>query len=387
MSDRLGFVDHAMNRIAANGRRRSLVPVAPRSPVHVDVGGRAVRLFSSNDYLGLSHHPRVREAVASAAHEFGMGPRGASLICGYTTEHEALEEDLATLAGTESALLFPSGFAANLGVVSALGRDGAAVFSDELNHASIIDGCRLARAAVHVYRHADVEHLHELLSSSRASRRIVVTETVFSMDGDVAPLVELAAVCDRHGAIFVVDESHATLVFGKRGSGIAEDKGVAERVDLHIGTLSKAIGSQGGFVATSERMREYLLNVARAYVFTTSPTLPVVAAARAALRVAREEPELRARLWERVGELAVGLGRALASPIAPIVAGAEERAVAASRSLLERGFHVTAIRPPTVPVGESRLRITVSAAHSRRDVSELVSALREEWTEPGVIPG
>lgn len=387
MSDRLGFLDHDMNRIAANGRRRSLVPVAPRSPVHVDVGGRAVRLFSSNDYLGLSHHPRVREAAASAAHEFGMGPRGASLICGYTTEHEALEEDLATLAGTESALLFPSGFAANLGVVSALGGDGAAVFSDELNHASIIDGCRLARAAVHVYRHADVEHLDELLSSSKAPRRIVVTETVFSMDGDVAPLVELAEVCDRHGAIFVVDESHATLVFGKRGSGIAEDKGVAERVDLHIGTLSKAIGSQGGFVATSERMREYLLNVARAYVFTTSPTLPVVAAARAALRVAREEPELRARLWERVGELAVGLGRALASPIAPIVAGAEERAVAASRSLLERGFHVTAIRPPTVPVGESRLRITVSAAHSRRDVSELVSALREDWTEPMPIPG
>ena len=271
--------------------------------------------------------------------------------------------------------------------MSALGGDGAAVFSDELNHASIIDGCRLARAAVHVYRHADVEHLDELLSSSKAPRRIVVTETVFSMDGDVAPLVELAEVCDRHGAIFVVDESHATLVFGKRGSGIAEDKGVAERVDLHIGTLSKAIGSQGGFVATSERMREYLLNVARAYVFTTSPTLPVVAAARAALRVAREEPELRARLWERVGELAVGLGRALASPIAPIGAGAEERAVAASRSLLERGFHVTAIRPPTVPVGESRLRITVSAAHSRRDVSELVSALREDWTEPMPIPG
>lgn len=387
MSDRFGFLDHEMSRIAANGRRRSLVPVVPRSPVHVDVGGRSVRLFSSNDYLGLSHHPRVREAAASAAHEFGMGPRGASLICGYTTEHEALEEDLATLAGTESALLFPSGFAANLGVVSALGGDGAAVFSDELNHASIIDGCRLSRAVIHVYRHADVEHLDELLASSKASRRIVVTETVFSMDGDVAPLVELAAVCERHGAIFVVDESHATLVFGKRGSGIAEDKGVAERVDLHIGTLSKALGSQGGFVATSERMREYLLNVARAYVFTTSPTLPVVAAARAALRVAKEEPELRARLWERVGELAVGLGRVMASPIAPVVAGAEERAVAASRSLLERGFHVTAIRPPTVPVGESRLRITLSAAHSRRDVSELVSALREDWTEPGVIPG
>lgn len=387
MSDRLGFLEHDMNRIAANGRRRSLVPVVPRSPVHVEVAGRAVRLFSSNDYLGLSHHPRVREAAASVVHELGMGPRGAALICGYTTEHEALEEDLAILAGTESALLFPSGFAANLGVVSALGGDGAAVFSDELNHASIIDGCRLARAAIHVYRHADVEHLDELLVSSKSSRRIVVTETVFSMDGDVAPLVELAEVCERHGAIFVVDESHATLVFGKRGSGIAEDLGVAERVDLHIGTLSKAIGSQGGFVATSDRMREYLLNVARAYVFTTSPTLPVVAAARAALRVAKEEPELRARLWERVGELAVGLGRVIASPIVPIVAGAEERAVAASRSLLERGFHVTAIRPPTVPVGESRLRITLSAAHSRRDVAELVSALREEWTELQVTSG
>ncbi len=380
VSGRLDFLDLDMNRIAADGRRRSLVPVDPRSAVEVDIEGHAVLLFSSNDYLGLSHHPRVREAAAGAATGKGMGPRGAALICGYTAEHEALEADLANLAGTESALMFPSGFAANLGVMSALGADGAAVYSDELNHASIIDGCRLARAEVHVFRHADVDHLDELLALSTASRRIVVTESVFSMDGDVAPLVRIAAVCERHGAILVVDESHATLVYGERGGGVAEAKGVADRVDVHIGTLSKAIGSQGGFVATSKRMREYLLNVARAYVFTTSPTLPVVAAARAAIRVAREEPDLRARLWERVGEFAAGLGLDVASPITPIVVGTEERAVAASRALLGRGLHVTAIRPPTVPVGSSRLRITLSAAHSQSDVAQLVTALREVQT-------
>jgi 8-amino-7-oxononanoate synthase len=375
VTGRLDFLDDAMDRIASLGRRRALVPVVHRSAVEVEIAGRPVRLFSSNDYLGLSFHPEVRAAAECAARDSGMGPRGASLICGYTAEHEALERDLASLAGTETALLFPTGFAANLGVVTALGGEEAELFSDSLNHASIIDGCRLSRAAVSVYRHADVEHLDELLASSTASRRIVVTETVFSMDGDIAPLAALAAVCERHEAILVTDEAHATLVFGDRGAGVAEATGVASRVDVHIGTLSKAVGAQGGFVATSARVREYLLNVARAYVFTTSPVLPVVAAARAAIRVARETPELRARLWERVAALGVGLGRGLASPIAPIVVGDETRAVEASRALLDRGFHVTAIRPPTVPSGGSRLRVTVSAAHGRGDITELLAAI------------
>lgn len=384
MTGRLDWIDDDMGRIASLGRRRNLAPVDPRSAVQVDVGGRSVRLFSSNDYLGLSCHPEVRAAASRAALENGMGPRGASLICGYTGEHESLEADLARLAGTEAALLFPTGFAANLGVVTALGGEGAEIFSDELNHASIIDGCRLARARVHVFRHADVDHLSSLLAASKATRRIVVTETVFSMDGDIAPIAEIADVCERFGAILVTDEAHATLVFGERGGGVAEEAGVTGRVDVHIGTLSKAVGSQGGFVATSRRVREFLLNVARAYVFTTSPTLPVVAAARAAIGVARAEPARRACLWERAEQLARGLGRETASPIVPIVVGDESRAVAASRALFDRGFHVTAIRPPTVPVGQSRLRVTLSAAHTQRDVVELLSALREESAQSTV---
>lgn len=377
MSGKPDWIDAALERIASRGRHRSLAPVTPRTAVEVDVNGRGVRLFSSNDYLGLSQHPAIRDAVARAVLESGMGPRGAALICGYTSEHEALEADLATLAGTEAALLFPSGFAANLGVVTALGGEDATVFSDALNHASIIDGCRLARAKVRVYRHADVDHLDALLAASTTPRRIVVTETLFSMDGDLAPLAGIVDVCERHGATLVTDEAHATLVFGSRGSGLAESLGLADRVDVHIGTLSKALGSQGGFVATSSRTREYLLNVARAYVFTTSPTLPVVIAAREAIRVAASNPGLRAKLWENVEQLGASLGRSLSSQIAPLVIGDERDAVSASRSLLERGFHVTAIRPPTVPEGSSRLRIALSAAHSADDVAELSAALRE----------
>lgn len=377
MSDKPDWIDAALEQIASRGRHRSLAPVTPRTAVEVDVNGRGVRLFSSNDYLGLSQHPAIRDAVARAVLESGMGPRGAALICGYTSEHEALEADLATLAGTEAALLFPSGFAANLGVVTALGGEGATVFSDALNHASIIDGCRLARATVRVYRHADVDHLDALLAASTTPRRIVVTETLFSMDGDLAPLAGIVDVCERHGATLVTDEAHATLVFGTRGSGLAESLGLADRVDVHIGTLSKALGSQGGFVATSSRTREYLLNVARAYVFTTSPTLPVVIAAREAIRVAAGNPGLRAKLWENVQQLGESLGRSLSSQIAPLVIGDERDAVSASRSLLERGFHVTAIRPPTVPEGSSRLRIALSAAHSADDVAALSEALRE----------
>lgn len=377
MSGKPDWIDAALERIASRGRHRSLAPVTPRTAVEVDVNGRGVRLFSSNDYLGLSQHPAIRDAVARAVLESGMGPRGAALICGYTSEHEALEADLATLAGTEAALLFPSGFAANLGVVTALGGEDATVFSDALNHASIIDGCRLARAKVRVYRHADVDHLDALLAASTTPRRIVVTETLFSMDGDLAPLAGIVDVCERHGATLVTDEAHATLVFGSRGSGLAESLGLADRVDVHIGTLSKALGSQGGFVATSSRTREYLLNVARAYVFTTSPTLPVVIAAREAIRVAAGNPGLRAKLWENVQQLGESLGRSLSSQIAPLVIGDERDAVSASRSLLERGFHVTAIRPPTVPEGSSRLRIALSAAHSADDVAALSEALRE----------
>lgn len=372
-----GWVDDALDAIERAGRTRRLVAVSPRSAVEVEIGDRRVRLFSSNDYLGLSSHPEVREAAARAAVERGMGPRGASLICGYTDEHEALENELAALKDAEAALLFPTGFMANLAALGVAASRDAEIFSDELNHASIIDGCRLTRARVSVYRHGDLDHLESLLRASTASRRVVVTDTVFSMEGDLASLAGLVELRRKYGFLLVTDEAHATLVLGPRGGGLSDALGLAGEIDLQVGTLSKAVGALGGYVASSARMRELLLNTARSYVFTTALPIPVVAAARAAVRVAAEDASIRERLWRRVGELGEALGMELTSPIAPIVVGEEARAVAASRELMERGFHVTAIRPPTVPVGGSRLRVTVSAAHADGDVAELARALAE----------
>lgn len=377
MGGLVDWVNEILSTIEANGRMRSTRAVVPKSAVDVEVDGRAVRLFSSNDYLGLSFHDEVRAAAAAAAQELGMGPRGAALICGYSDRHEALESDLAALKGVDAALLFPTGFMANLAALGAVATRESVVFSDELNHASIIDGCRLSRASVRVYRHRDLDHLESLLRACDASRKIIVTDTVFSMEGDLAPLADLVELKARYGAVLITDDAHATLIFGDRGGGLAEAAAVSDQIDLQVGTLSKAVGAQGGFIASSRRMRELLVNTARPYIFTTALPVPVVAAARAALDVATRDGVLRARLWRRVDDLGRALGLALVSPIAPIVIGDDACAVEASRALLERGFHVTAIRPPTVPVGQARLRVTVSAAHTAADVRDFARALSE----------
>ncbi|MCU0727801.1 MAG: aminotransferase class I/II-fold pyridoxal phosphate-dependent enzyme, partial [Planctomycetes bacterium] len=231
--------------------------------LHGAIEGREVVLFSSNDYLGLASHPAVRAAAAEASARGGLGPRAAPLVCGYTEEHAALEADLAALTGAGSALLFATGYSANLSVLTALADEGTAIFSDELNHASIVDGCRLARARgaeVMVYRHADAGHLEELLRACAAPRRLVVTDSVFSMDGDLAPLADLADLRRRHGALLAVDEAHAFLVLGPHGGGLAEALVLVGEVDLRVGTLGKALGSQGGFVACSPALREHLVN-------------------------------------------------------------------------------------------------------------------------------
>jgi len=367
-------------RRAREGRIRSLRPLAPVDGFRAELDGRRIVLFSSNDYLGLSSHPRVKEAAAATASRYGMGPRGASLICGYSEDHAALESDLAALTKSEEALVFPTGFAANLSVLTALSDSDTAIFSDERNHASIIDGCRLARgggARVVVYRHADPDHLDRLLGESDARRRLVVTETVFSMDGDVAPLADLVEVKARHGALLVTDEAHAFLVFGETGGGAAEAAGVRDGVDLLVGTLGKAVGAQGGFVAGSGELREHLVNAGRAFIYSTALPRPVVAAARAALAVARGEPEHRERLWDRVRTFGEAMGIEPRSPVIPILLGTEERAVRVARDLLDRGFYVPAIRPPTVAAGTSRLRVTLSAAHSTEELEGLIGALTE----------
>ncbi|EFN55853.1 hypothetical protein CHLNCDRAFT_22749 [Chlorella variabilis] len=297
---------------------------------------RVVKLFSLNDYLGLSTHPAVRQAAADAALQCGNGPRSSALVGGYTSWHAELERGLAALKGTEDCLLFPTGFAANLAVASALCQDGGVVvLSDELNHASIVDGARLGRrggSRLLVYRHNDLAHLEQLLTEQ------VPPDSLFSMDGDFANLRGLARLKRRHAFLLVVDEAHATLVCGARGGGAAEMLGVASDVDLHVGTLSKAFGCLGGFVACSRGWKDFLVNRGRSQVFSTALPVPVVAAALAALR---------------------------------------REAVDASMQLLRAGFHVPAIRPPTVPPGTSRLRVSLSAAHTEDDLQQLIDGLRE----------
>jgi 8-amino-7-oxononanoate synthase len=359
----------------ANLERRT-VAVLPLSPTEVELDGRRLTLFSGNDYLGLSGHPDVRRAVSAAAEQWGMGPRGSALVCGFTDLHAELEARLAEHEGSESALLFPTGYAANVGALVSLGSPDTAFFSDELNHASIIDGCRLAKGAVTVFRHRDVAHLEELLTGSKASRKVIVTDAVFSMDGVLAPLPELAAVKSRHNALLVVDEAHATLVYGPNGGGVAEHFGIADAVDLRVGTLSKAFGGMGGFVASNRRMREWILNTARSYIYSTALPLPIVARALAALEAATQTPALRDALWRNVALLGELLNRELHSPIVPVWLGDEKRALEAARRLLTKDLHVIPIRPPTVPPNTSRLRISLSAAHNSKQIHLLAEELK-----------
>jgi len=323
--------------------------------------------FASNDYLGLATHPAVVAAAHAALDRWGAGSTSARLIVGSRPVHAELESALADWKRTEAAVLFTTGFTANLGVIGALTGPDVLVCSDELNHASIIDARRLSNAQLAVYRHGDAGHVDELLRASRAARAVVVSETVFSMDGDVAPLDELASVCARHGALLVLDEAHAVL-------GPEPELQCFDGLDvLRVGTLSKTLGALGGFVAGPTRYTRLLVNRARSYIFTTASTPADTAAALAALAVVRspEGETLRTRLRAHVERLRPGHP----SPILPYLCGTEARALEASAALLDQGMLVTAIRPPTVPPQTSRLRVTVSAAHTSEQVDALATAL------------
>jgi 8-amino-7-oxononanoate synthase len=331
--------------------------------------GRPVVSYASNDYLGLTQHPAVTAAAHAALDRWGAGSGSARLIVGSRPIHSELEAALADWKGAERAVLFPTGFATNLGVLTTFGGPDVLVCSDELNHASIIDGCRLSQARVEVYRHGDVDHVRDLLATAGERRCLVVSDTVFSMDGDVAPIDELVDLCSRRQALLVLDEAHAVLGPDPDVSGIAA-------LDvLRVGTLSKTLGALGGFVAGPAALTELIVNRARSYIFTTAPTPADAAAALAAVTVVRSEEgdALRARLRANVERLRPGHP----SPIIPVVLGDEGRTLAAAATLLDRGMLVPAIRPPTVPPGTSRLRVALSAAHTPEQVDALGHALRE----------
>ncbi len=362
------LVEERNSRLHAQARWRHPVTFDARGPVGVlTEDGRPVVAFASNDYLGLSTHPAVTAAAHEALDLWGTGAGASRLVTGSRPCHEALEESLASWKGTERAVVFPTGFAANLGVLSVFGDRGVTILSDELNHASIIDGARLSRADVAVYRHRDVDHLEALLEKSTGPS-LVVTDVVFSMDGDVAPVGPIADACRRHGALLVLDEAHDVL-----GPDLGPD--LTGLDVLRVGTLSKTLGSLGGFVAGARPFIDHLENRARSYIFTTAPTPPDAAAALAALRivVSPEGGRLRARLAAHVESVAPGHP----SPIIPVVLGSDDRAVAASAVLRRHGVWVPAIRPPTVPPGTARLRVTVSAAHTGDHIALLLGALAE----------
>jgi 8-amino-7-oxononanoate synthase len=355
-----------------------------REPKAFDAAGTTGRLmasdetvvsFASNDYLGLTQHPRVREAAVEAIERWGTGSGASRLVVGSRPIHTDLEIELADWKGTERAVLFPTGFAANTGVLAVLAEPNTVVCSDELNHASIIDGCALARgrgADVHVYRHADVDHLATLLGGlDRHQRAIVATDTVFSMDGDVAPLDAIAELCRRHGALLLVDDAHA--VFDTEAD-------LSHVVTVRVGTLSKTLGSLGGFVAGPGALVDLVINRARPFIFTTAPTPADTAAGSAALKVVRspEGDELRHRLRRHIETVKAGHP----SPIIPVVVGDEQAALDASAALLARGLWVPAIRPPTVAPGTSRLRIAFCAAHTDAQVATLCLALDELGLKP-----
>lgn len=383
----LDWIETELQDLQAKGLRRSLEPLASSQGPVVTVDGRPLVNLCSNDYLGLAADVRLRMAAARAAVHEGAGSGAARLVAGDLPVHGELEARIAGLKGSEAALLFGSGYHANAGVPPALvGREDA-IFSDALNHASIVDGCRLSRAELVVYGHGEVQELADRLARTRARRRLVVTDAVFGMDGDAAPLREIADLCDRHGAMLYVDEAHATGVLGATGAGLAEELGVSARVDVHMGTLGKALGSFGAYVAGSRRLVDLLVSRARTFVFTTALPPATCRAALAALDVLREEPIRRVRLHALALRMKAGLQRLgfdvarTVAPIFPVVLGTEERALAASRALRARGFFVRAIRPPTVPRGTSRLRVALTAGHTEAQVDGFLDALAEVLAE------
>jgi 8-amino-7-oxononanoate synthase len=346
--------------------RRLRLVSGPQGP-RVLLDGRQVLLLCSNNYLGLAGHPRVREAAAEAAMRFGAGAGASRLISGNMEPHRRLESRLAEFKGYEAALLFGSGYLANTGAIAALAGKDEVVFSDELNHASIVDGCRLSRAGTFVYRHGDLEHLAWGLREAGGRGSLIVSDGVFSMDGDVAPLAELLELARRHGCRLMVDEAHATGAIGPGGRGSVAAAGLGGEVDVVVGTLGKALGSYGAYVCTSAETVDFLVNSARPFIFSTAPPPPSVAAATAALELVSPHrvERLRANAASfRAALAAEGLDAGTSqTQIVPVEVGGAERTMELCERVLEGGVFAQGIRPPTVPEGSSRLRFTVMATH------------------------
>ena len=390
--DPLGYLGTELQALHDQGLYRRLRVLDSEQRAHTSIDGRSVVNLSSNNYLGLTTHPRLRERAIAAIEAYGVGSGSVRTIAGTMQIHMALERKLAAFKHTEAAVVFQSGFTANAGTVSSiLGRD-AVIVSDELNHASIIDGARLSRAAIKVFPHRDVAAARRIVAEiPRGTVTLIITDGVFSMDGDLGAVPELCDLADEFGCIMMVDDAHASGVFGRQGRGTIDHFGMHGRVDVQVGTLSKAIGALGGYVAGSHALIEFLYHRARPFLFSTSHPPSVAASCLAAIEVLEEEPQLLERLWENtrffkngLQELGFNTGTS-ESPITPVIVGEGARAMELSDRLFARGVFAQGIGFPTVPQGKARVRTIVTATHSREDLEFALDAFRAVGTELGVI--
>ena len=400
--DPLAFLGEELEALRERHLYRPLRVMSSAQGPIASVDGRRVISLSSNDYLGLTHHPRLREAALAAVRDFGVGSGAVRTIAGTMSMHEALEAELAEFKGTEAVLTFQSGFTANTGVIPTITGETDLIVSDALNHASIIDGMRLSKAPRTVYPHADVDALREILREAVENGRagggayrliLVVTDGVFSMDGDIAPLPGVVEAAEAYGAAVFVDDAHASGVLGRDGRGTVDHFGLHGRVAIQVGTLSKAVGSLGGYVAGSQALRDILVQRARPFLFSTSHPPAVVAACREAIRVMQEEPELIERLWTNTRRFKAELTRlgfdtgASETPITPVMMGDPATAGRFSERLMDEGVFVQPVVYPTVAMDKARLRTIVTAAHADEQLDRALEAFDTVGRELGVISG
>jgi 8-amino-7-oxononanoate synthase len=380
----------SLNALQTRGLRRELRRVDSPAGTRIETGGRTLLNFSSNDYLGLANDPLLKEAAIRAVEKFGAGSGAARLVCGSLAPHYELEETIARFKGTGAALTFSTGYATALGTICALLGKNDVIILDKLVHACIVDAARLSGAKIRVFAHNDLDDLEKILQWTKSTSRLprpnfrtlIVTESIFSMDGDAAPLREMAALKEKYGAWLMVDEAHATGLYGKNRRGLAEEAGVSERIEIQMGTLGKAVGAAGGYICGSQVLIDFLVNRARSFIFSTAPVPAAAAAAAAGIRLIQspEGEKRRKALWKRVAELKAEIGNGkseIPSAIIPVLIGDETQAVAVSAALRETGFFVPAIRYPTVARGQARLRVTLSAAHTAEEIKSLAARLNE----------
>ncbi|MEX0998899.1 MAG: 8-amino-7-oxononanoate synthase [Thermodesulfobacteriota bacterium] len=387
MHDPLGWIKEELKQIHDKQLFRLLTELETGQSPEVTISGKSYVLLGSNSYLGLSVDPKVVESARLALEKYGTGSGGSRLVSGSFDLHRMLEERIARFKNTEAAILFSSGYLANIGTISALVGSDDIIYSDELNHASIIDGARLSRSTVRIYKHLDLNHLQELIESDKNTkcRKLIVTDTVFSMDGDLVPLPELVEISEKYGCILMIDEAHATGVLGKRGSGATEHFGVEDRVPVVMGTLSKAVGSLGGYIAGSKELIDFIRNRVRSYIFDTSLPPASLAASITAIDIIENEPQRREHLWNMVNKFKTGIEdsglRVLPShsAIIPVLIGDAEPALNFAKMLRENGVFTPAVRPPSVPHGMCRIRVTIMAMHTEDHVDTALKAFRAAY--------